>query len=164
MQHSHRRSEFSWDPALPCECSLGLDVALRRPRVPCKNENWSCRRVGIARLCERVGGVSMLPRPPASWGCKKHLWAATLYAFADRRIHPRLFHSRQHASDVCQGEGARDTNKFDLNRVKRVPVFAKKKADEADHRALPTPAPPISMLIGLCFTSAEAVRKKKRFL
>ena len=164
MQHSHRRSEFSWDPALPCECSLGLDVALRRPRVPCKNENSSCRRVGIARLCERVGGVSMLPRPPASWGCKKHLWAATLYAFADRRIHPRLFHSRQHASDVCQGEGARDTNKFDLNRVKRVPVFAKKKADEADHRALPTPAPPISMLIGLCFTSAEAVRKKSRFL
>ena len=51
--------------------------------------------------------------------------------------------------------------KVDLNRVKMVPVFAKKKkADEADHRALSTPAPPISMLIGLCFTSAEAVRKK----
>ena len=62
------------------------------------------------------------------------------------------------------GEGARNINKFDLNRVKRVPVFAKKKADEADHRALPTPAPVISMLIGLCFTSAEAVRKKKTTL
>ena len=73
MQHSHRTSEFSWDPALPCECSLGLDVALRRPRVPCKNENSSCRRVGIARFCERVGGVSMLPRPPASWACKKNI-------------------------------------------------------------------------------------------
>ena len=73
MWHSHRTSEFSWDPALPCECSLGLDVVLRRPRVPCKNENSSCRRVGIARLCERVGGVSMLPRPPASWECKKNI-------------------------------------------------------------------------------------------
>ena len=34
-------------------------------------ENSSCGRVGTARFCERVGGASALPRPPAGWAQKK---------------------------------------------------------------------------------------------
>ena len=37
---------------------------------------------------------------------KKHFWAGTLYAFADRSVDPRLFHSRQHAGDVCRHVGS----------------------------------------------------------
>ena len=33
-------------------------------------ENSSCGRVGTARFCERVGGASALPRPPAGWAQK----------------------------------------------------------------------------------------------
>ena len=41
----------------------------------------------------------------------------------------------------CHGEGARNINKFDLNRVKRVPVFAKKKPMKQIIVRCPPPPP-----------------------
>ena len=134
---------------------------------PCNPKGRQDRQsAGGSGMDARGSGISVLlaRSPSAQKGgkTKKALDAMAWMQEAGPAQH-LYFCSAEH--NRCSGQlTARDTNKFDLNRVKRVPVFAKKKPMKQIIVRCPPPPPSISMLIGLCCTSAEAVRKKSRFL